>query len=290
MISFPKLGNYGRLGNQLFQYAFLRVTALRLATNFFCPTWEGDQLFNLGDQHIRTAAPQGIGAFFDCAPQGGFSPRALTIADGTEIQGYFQSERYYPDKAQVRSWYEFRPELKASVEALYPLAQLDKAVSISLRLDTDYAATREFFPLYKQNFYRTGLERAQTDGPVLVFADRPDLARRFVAAMPGYEFRFIENLTAHQQLYLMSLCRANVITNSTFAWWGAWLNLREDRAVVAPAAWCRPGVPNAIADILCDDWIKVRATVPLWDHFQVWRIRHARQTLQRVMARRRAHP
>jgi hypothetical protein len=287
MIAFSKLGHYGRLGNQLFQYAFLRVTAQRLGTDFFCPPWEGDQLFDLRDSPIRAEAPRGIDAFFDGAPEAGFSPRALTVADGTEIQGYFQSDKYYPDRSEVRRWYEFRPELKAAVEALYPVSRLDKAVSISLRLDTDYATTREYFPLYTQPYYRKGLELARADGPVLVFADRPDLARRFVTSLSGHEFIFIDNLTPHQQLYLMTLCRANVITNSTFAWWGGWLNLRQDRTVIAPAAWCRPGVPNAIANIVSDEWLTVRATVPLWDHFQVWRIRHAGETFGRVLARRR---
>ena len=50
MLSFSKLGNYGRLGNQLFQYAFLRMTARRLGTQFFCPKWDGDDIFNLNDE------------------------------------------------------------------------------------------------------------------------------------------------------------------------------------------------------------------------------------------------
>jgi hypothetical protein len=49
MISFPKLGNYGRLGNQLFQYAFLRSSARRLGVQFHCPKWDGGDIFDLDD-------------------------------------------------------------------------------------------------------------------------------------------------------------------------------------------------------------------------------------------------
>jgi Glycosyl transferase family 11 len=287
MISFSKLGNYGRLGNQLFQYAFLRVTAQRLETTFFCPAWEGEQIFDLQDAAFRAAAPTGILHHFDSAPEGGFCQRALEIADHSEIQGYFQSEKYYPDKSLVKSWYSFRPELAQSVDSLFPPSLLENAVSISLRLDQDYAKTREYFPLYPPSYYRRGLQRATTAGPVLVFADRPDLAKTFVATVVGADCRVVEGLNPQQQLYLMTRCRANVITNSTFAWWGAWLNPRADRIVVAPSAWCRPGVPNGIADILPDDWVKVRGTLPLWDNFQVWRIRHPGDTVRRFMARRR---
>jgi Glycosyl transferase family 11 len=287
MISFSKLGNYGRLGNQLFQYAFLRVTAQRLNTNFFCPAWEGDQIFDLKDEETRAVAPDGILHHFDPTPEAGFCPRALGITDYTEIQGFFQSDKYYPDKAVVRSWYSFRPEIVHSVESLFPPSLLEDAVSISLRLDNDYANTREYFPLYPPSYYRRGLSRTGARGPVLVFADRPDLAKTFIASLDGNECILVEGLSPHQQLYLMTRCRANVITNSTFAWWGAWLNSRDDRVIVAPSAWCRPGVPNGVSSILPDEWIKVRGTLPFWDNFQMWRIRHLKDTLRRIESRRR---
>jgi hypothetical protein len=287
MISFSKLGNYGRLGNQLFQYAFLRVTAQRLNTTFFCPAWEGDQIFNLKDEQTRAVAADGILHHFDPAPEAGFCPRALTITDHTEIQGFFQSDKFYPDKALVKSWFAFRPEIVQSAEALFPPSVLESAVSISLRLDNDYAKTREYFPLYPPAYYRDGLRRTGPKGPVLVFADRPDLAKTFIAGLDRDECILVEGLSPHLQLYLMTRCRANVITNSTFAWWGAWLNSRDDRVIVAPSAWCRPGVPNGVSSILPDEWIKVRGTLPLWDNFQMWRIRHLKDTLRRIQSRSR---
>ena len=60
MISFSNLGNHGRLGNQLFQYAFLRTTAARLGTEFYCPQWDGDEIFDLHDREERVAMPSGI--------------------------------------------------------------------------------------------------------------------------------------------------------------------------------------------------------------------------------------
>jgi hypothetical protein len=120
-----------------------------------------------------------------------------------------------------------------------------------------------------------------------VFADRPDLAGTFAASVAGSDCILVEGLNPHQQLYLMTRCRANVITNSTFAWWGAWLNSREERIIIAPSAWCRPGVPNGVSGILPEEWVKVRGTLPVWDNFQVWRIRHFQDTIGRIVARRR---
>lgn len=286
MISFSKLGNYGRLGNQLFQYAFLRTTALRLGTTFYCPKWDGDDIFTLADEEIREVSPPKSTHWFDSDPEAGFISQALEIEDGTEIQGFFQSEKYYPDKQAVREWYTFREEIVRSVADRYDLDLVSQSVSISLRIDQDYANTREYFPLYPLSYYEASLLKIDATGPVLVLADRPDLAKQFFSSLTNkYDLRFVTELDGAEQLYLMTQCRGNIIINSTFAWWGAWLNAHPSKIVITPIEWCRPGVPNSITDILCDDWIKIRGTVPLWDHFQIWRLRHLGATLKRIRTR-----
>jgi hypothetical protein len=285
MISFSKLGNYGRLGNQLFQYAFLRTTARRLGTQFFCPKWDGDELFNLNDEGERASEPSGIIHHFDAHPQPGFTSEALSIEDHTEIQGYFQSEKYFSDKRLVREWYRFNNEIVTKVEKLYGDILQRDCVSFSLRLDTDYSSTREYYPLYQLSYYKKALNVIKPQGPILVCSDRPDLAREFLRDFQGPEFIFVDDLDGPQSLYLMTQCRANTITNSTFSWWAAWLNAHPGKTVVAPAAWCRPGVPNQIEDIICDGWVKISGTHPILDHFQVWRIRHPVATVNRVLSR-----
>lgn len=285
MISFSKLGNYGRLGNQLFQYAFVRATAQRLGVKFYCPRWDGDEIFDLCDDQERVTAPSGILHQYDAHPEAGYVEHAMHIEDNTEIQGFFQSEKFYREKTQVLEWYKFQSRIASAVEKTYPKQQTESSVSISLRIDTDYAATREYFPLYPISYYKTALELANPQGVVYVFADRIDLAKKFFSSLRNYDLQFVENLSAPEQLYLMSQCRSNIIINSTFAWWGAWLNAQPNHRVFAPSHWCRPGIPHGITDILCDDWIKVSGTTPVWDHFQTWRLRHPFATLARALGK-----
>jgi Glycosyl transferase family 11. len=284
MISFSKLGNYGRLGNQLFQYAFLRITARRLGTQFFCPKWDGDDIFNLNDEGERASEPSGIIHHFEPHRQPGFTSKALSIGDKTEILGYFQSEKYYPDKGLVREWYRFKNEIVTEVEKLYGDILQRDCVSFSLRLDSDYEYFREWFPLYPLSFYKKSLSVTKPQGSILVFSDRPDLAREFLRDFQGQELIFVDNLNAPQQLYLMTRCRANTITNSSFAWWGAWLNAHPRKIVVAPSAWCRPGMRTQIADILCDDWVKISGTHPILDHSLAWKIKHPVATVKTVLS------
>lgn len=122
---------------------------------------------------------------------------------------------------------------------------------------------------------------------ILVFADRLDLAKEFLKNFPASgKFIYMEGLGPHEQLYLMSICGCgNIITNSTFAWWGAYLNLCKGARIVAPLEWCRPGVPVPIHGILPDDWCAVRSLRPIWDNFQLWRIRHPFATARRILTR-----
>jgi hypothetical protein len=137
------------------------------------------------------------------------------------------------------------------------------------------------------SYYKNAYDILGGRGAIYVFADRPDLAKKFFAPMSRNDIHFVEGLSAGQQLYLMTRCRANVITNSTFSWWGAWLNQNSPAKVVAAAEWCRAGVPKNISNILCADWTILRATTPVWDHFQMWRLRHPVSTLKRVLSRLR---
>jgi hypothetical protein len=285
MIAFSKLGSYGRLGNQLFQYAFLRTHAQRLGTTFYCPTWEGDAFLELRDSIEREPCARGLTSHYRPGKQAGFVSDALSIPDHTEVEGFFQSDKYYPDKESVRDWYTFRSEVSDRVWNRYSRQQVGESISLSLRIDNDYADTRVFFPLYPLRFYRRAIERIDANAPILVFADRPDLARRFFRRLGSTSVRYVDDLNGPEQMYLMTQCRANVITNSTFAWWGAWLNRSPDRTVVAPSEWCRSGVPNSIHGILSDEWLKINGTIPIWDHFRVWRLRHPIQTLRRILSR-----
>jgi len=175
-----------------------------------------------------------------------------------ELRGYWQCERYFPSdpdglRESVLTW------LGASVtpagEALAEQARSTSSVSLHVRrgdyvADPTVAAVHGALPL---DYYRAALERFADAEAVYVFSDDLDWA---VHAL-SFDHRVVpvgadHATAAHGEMWLMSTCRAHVIANSSFSWWGAWLG-GDDHAVVAPRRWFSSATLNA-DDIVPARW------------------------------------
>ena len=73
---------------------------------------------------------------------------------------------------------------------------------------------------------------------------------------------FIENIPFdYEELILMSLCKHNIIANSTFSWWGAYFNTNPAKIVCYPSIWFGPDVTHNTKDLCPESWTKIEATV-----------------------------
>ena len=182
MIAFTRLGNMGQIGNQLFQYAFLRATARRLGVRFYCPEWIGDNIFSLDDHHERAPKPVGINQVYQESPNDcGFNEEASSIRDETDISGYFQSEKYFSGITdEVRHWYTFTNSDISNVIHKYTFIDFHESVSLSLRLGDDYHQNRDLFPLFPLSYYEDALQLCSHKKHILFFSDHPALAKNFL--------------------------------------------------------------------------------------------------------------
>ncbi len=292
MISFQLLGRGGRLGNQLFQYAFLRMTARRLKVSFYCPPWMGDQVFHLDDAAGRAARPEGITrCYVEPESNAGFNASALAIEDGTDICGWFQSSRYFTDPAAVRRWYRFKDETVEAVRLKYRDVDFANSVGFHLRFG-DMSGNIEYVTVPPW-YYREALDRVKVKKTVLVFSDDTDCAREWVKGIRG-RLMFVEGNQAHEDLYLMTQCHDFVCSVSTLSWWGAWLISHPDKTVVAPREWLRPGHAKK-KDLRCANWIEIRTCRSVLDDYRTlrylrrarWELGKSRRLVARLLGRRK---
>lgn len=282
---------YGGLGNQLFQYATARAVALRLGVGLGmdCRYLDGKPA------HMRFAlGPFAIEA--ECDPTGlppdsrrqplryelwrighwssprflrerglGLNNDVMQAQDGSYLHGYFQTDRYFSDYAeQVRAELRItQPPAGENPVWVDRIAADDRAVSVHLRRGDylQWAKAEGTHGICDEAYYRKALaeiaERTGIEPRAYVFSDDPDWARANLSL--GVETVVAGHngiLQAHEDLRLMALCRHHVIANSTFSWWGAWLDGSPAAVTVAPSRWfASEAIQNP--DILPGGWIRI---------------------------------
>lgn len=166
------------------------------------------------------------------------------MADIQYLSGYWQSAKYFENYADaIRQDFTFQlphSELLNSFREAISSAG-ENAVSVHVRRG-DYLAKKNvaLFASLSDQYYIdaiNALKRNRKAPKFFVFSDDIDWCR---AKFVGEEFVFVSGFsgaTSYLDMYLMSICNSNIIANSTFSWWGAWLNKAPNKIVVAPTAW-----------------------------------------------------
>lgn len=181
----------------------------------------------------------------------GWIPEVLLHPPTKTLRGYFQSWRYieiagrfgYPTRPQPRA---ISPNLQTWIDR----ATRERPISVHIRRG-DYLQVPEFGVLGR-SYYEMAvgvLRDLGNRGPLWVFTDSPNLAREIV---DGEIINGLEKPT--EELVLMSKCHAHIIANSTFSWWGAWMNIGLP-SVIAPTPWFKDG--PEIQDLIPPAWITI---------------------------------
>ena len=273
---------HGRLGNQMFQYAAARALAVRLDTQVILDArgavkrGEGvlTRVFDLPvaepaglppakhESLLRYAAWRYLGrepAFH--REQGlGYNRQIKQWSDNIYLHGYWQSERYFHHiEPTIRQDFTF-PDF-ASHQNAEMADRIAQELSISLHVRRGDYLTLGAHVLCDQAYYEAALT-AVLDGlagnpTVYVFSDDPGWAKdnlplpcdKVVVDFNGSE-------TDYEDMRLMSLCQYNIIGNSSFSWWAAWLNSNAAKRVAGPAKWFGdPKLSNP--DILPPEWFSI---------------------------------
>ncbi|WP_265943729.1 alpha-1,2-fucosyltransferase [Dechloromonas sp. A34] len=199
---------------------------------------------------------------FAIEPHFHFWPQFTHLPDDVYLDGYWQSERYFSSSAQqIREAFRITSPLDASNAAL--AQQIDATTSVSVHVRRgDFARNPEVSRVHGvdlREYYWKAIEaigRRLNKPHYFIFSDEPEWVRGHLdIAAPWTVVDHNSGVNSYRDMQLMSLCRHHVIANSTFSWWGAWLNPRPDKIVVAPCQWFANDTPTD--DLIPATWIRL---------------------------------
>lgn len=170
------------------------------------------------------------------------------------LTGYFQSERYFKEiEGQVRDAFQFsdriwqglEQELLGKIKDYQRRINGSMSVSVHIRRG-DYLENEEVYGhICTDAYYRRAVELVKGQYPeadFFVFSNEPQWAAEWITQKFGKEghFTVIEGTdeeTGYLDMFLMSQCRHHILANSSFSWWGAWLDPCRGKMVIAPSKW-----------------------------------------------------
>lgn len=256
----------GGLGNQMFQYAMGRASAARLGVElqldnssygpkyrhpYDLPFWSG----------VTERVVYGDGAYYRVCEDGmPYNPDTLEkITKECTLYGYWQTEKYF-DAVRPELLEAFRPRVvRTPVEQMSDLIKrLHNSVSLHVRR-TDYVGSSVHgVPL--EDYYRHALAAVseKVSSPcVFVFTDDPAWVSMRLMPTINHTKMLVsgKGFSGPEEMWLMSQCQHSILANSSYSWWGAWLNDSPDRVVTAPKQWFVNGPDSR--DIIPDRWLKI---------------------------------
>lgn len=266
MISFNQLGNLGRLGNQMFQYASLRGIAANKGFDFCIPPKE---TFGVSDLNVKESDSNIHNTFdlkkynqnlsnYKIIQESGyhFNEHLFnSCEDNVDLFGYFQSEKYFKDiETEIRNDFCFSNQLvKDCSEFLEELDSNREVISLHIRRG-DYLNLQPFHPTPPIEYYAEALKQFPKVS-VLIFSDDSDWCMN-QELFDDDRYLISSSNTSDFDMCLMSMCKYHIIANSSFSWWGAWLSKSQN--VIAPKTWFGPSLlQHNTSDLYCPGWVKI---------------------------------
>lgn len=245
MITFNSLGNLGRLGNQLFQYASLRGIAFKNNQRHMVPKTELFDHFEMVNANIgRQNAPVFQEKNFH------FDEELLTkFQYDIDLFGYYQSEKYFKHiEGEIRQDFAFKKHIYEPCWEM--IKEIPERMSLHVRRG-DYLQKPDCHPPCTIEYYEQALSKFDDSIPVLIFGDDPQWCRE-QKLFSSDRFMIAEGNTVEVDLCLMAMCQYHILSNSSLAWWAAWL--ANSQSVVAPKRWFGPSLPHNTDDLYLEHW------------------------------------
>jgi len=177
------------------------------------------------------------------------------LPDGSVlIDGFFQSEKYFlKNKSEIIKTFNFDEVCGEYIKNTYDFLNKN-TTSIHVRRG-DYLKYPNHHPPQTLDYYHRSIDILKEKTEVFVIFSDDILWCKENIKLDNVIY--IDREKDYIELYLMSLCENNIIANSSFSWWGAWLNNNPNKVVIGPNIWFGDAIRHNTNDILPESWIKI---------------------------------
>ena len=185
------------------------------------------------------------------------------IKNSMYFSGYWQSEKYFLDcKNIILQDFTLKQQLSYKSQHYKQAINSKMAVSLHIRRG-DYVSntvTNNYHGTCSLAYYKKAvlLLKEKIENPsFFIFSDDLLWARENLDFINDMTFIDLDkSIPDHEEMHLMSQCKHNIIANSSFSWWGAWLNENSDKIVIAPKKWFRDNTINT-EDLIPAKWMRI---------------------------------
>jgi len=250
----------GGLGNQMFQiaatYGIAKKQNLEAKFNLdYCHTPAQGNEANKYDKTFFKLLPrfEGQGGITNVINEMGFSYNKITPKDNSILNGYFQSDKYfkeYKNDLRNRIFYIDEVKMEEFDEYIDGIVGEEDITAVHVRRG-DYMNLTDFHAPCSVEYYKEATERI--GGNFIFVSDDIEWCKENFKGDNIYFSPYTEEL---DDLYLIMACNNQIIANSSFSWWGAYLS-DWDGTVIAPKKWFGPKGPQDTQDLIPNNWIKI---------------------------------
>jgi hypothetical protein len=258
VITCNKIGFNGKLGNQIFKYSALMALSEQIGTSFFIPyesLLRNGKLFLYDCFYLDSSYCKkdiDISNYYNYEePHFHYDDNFFNLKDNTNINGFFQSEKYFINIAQrVKTEFVFKQDIENKANDI--ISQLNNKPIVSLHVRRcDYLQLLDkYFILDNDYYYNAVNQYFSDDYNIFICSDDIDWCKGNLK----FKNMYFSTEDTYTDLCIMSLCNHNIIANSSFSWWGAYLNKHKDKNVICPSQWFKMPEFNT-KDLFPNGWI-----------------------------------
>jgi hypothetical protein len=203
-----------------------------------------------------------------------YDPIPLFREQNVCLGGYFQNPQYFEQQKEtifkLIHLYDKKADIRTKYTELFSVNEDGQILCIHFRMG-DYKTKRIHHPIMNYEYFEkaldTVIEKQSKVQKVFYLCEREDneYVQRHIQQLntkyPMLTFMKVDDqLPDYEQLLVMSCCHHNIIANSTFSWWGAYLNDTPDKTVCFPSVWFGIGYPHHThLDMMPKEWVKIDA-------------------------------